>query len=291
MNMAMVQEPLAAIVRKRYSCRSYADRPITQADQQQLTDYLSSLKTGPLGTAVRFQLVAATEQDRSSLRGLGTYGFIKGAVGFMVGAAGPGERNLEDYGYTVELAVLEATALGLGTCWLGGSFTQSSFAKKIACQPHEVVPAVAAVGYPAPEARARDWSRRWVRADTRLPWGALFFREAFGNPLSAEQAGAYAAPLEMVRLAPSAKNNQPWRLVQDGNDFHFYLQRTQGYSPGSLEFKLFHMADLQRMDIGIAMCHFEQTARESGLPGQWVARDPGLSMPGASTSYVITWAG
>ena len=34
------------------------------------------------------------------------------------------------------------------------------------------------------------------------------------------------------------------------------------------------MADLQRVDMGIAMCHFELAARERGLAGRWVVEQP-----------------
>ena len=35
-----------------------------------------------------------------------------------------------------------AAALGLGTCWLGGSFTRSSFARKIGANKQALIPAV-----------------------------------------------------------------------------------------------------------------------------------------------------
>ena len=78
------------LVKHRYSCRTYVDRPIEAADRQALSQFLASLGTGPLGSRTRFSLAAATEKDRESLKGLGTYGFIRGATGFIVGAGGPG---------------------------------------------------------------------------------------------------------------------------------------------------------------------------------------------------------
>jgi len=52
---------------------------------------------------------------------------------------GPGAKNLEDYGYLMEAIILKATELNLGTCWLGGSFTQSNFARKINAADNEIV--------------------------------------------------------------------------------------------------------------------------------------------------------
>ena len=41
--------------------------------------------------------------------------------------------------------------------------------------------------------------------------------------------------------------------------------------------------------MGIAMCHFELVARERGLAGGWVVRDPGIPIPGRDTGYTVTW--
>jgi hypothetical protein len=277
------------VVRRRYSCRTYMEIPIDEGRQSLLSEFLASNRTGPMGTHARFVLVAATTQDRESLNGLGTYGSIKGAVGFIVGALEQGPKNLEDYGYLMERAILLATDLGLGTCWLGGSFSKSSFAKKIAPVHGESVPAVTAVGCVSGVGRSRDWIRKGAGSDSRLPWARLFSEERFGEPITPEQAGAYSEPLEMLRLAPSASNRQPWRIVRRGGDWHFYLQRTKGYGKGTMIFRLLGLADLQRVDMGIAMCHFELVARECGLKGRWVVDEPGIEKPDERTEYTVSW--
>jgi nitroreductase len=279
---------ITTVIKQRYSCRSYSPRPIEAEKRQRLQNFLAGLQTGPLGSSTRFILASATEQEHQSLRGLGTYGFIKGATGFIVGAVKNDIHSLEDFGYQMERAILAATSLGLGTCWLGGSFTQSSFAKKIDKQSDEIVPAVTATGYPAENARSNAIRRR-VNADRRLPWTDLFYSGQFGKPLNPEGAGVYAVALEMVRLAPSASNKQPWRIVKKGELWHFYLQRTANYGKGSLTYGLLRLADLQRVDIGIAMCHFDLSARELGLSGCWLVNDPGLQLPDDLTEYTASW--
>lgn len=280
--------PVTEIARQRYSCRAYSKTPIATEQARQLGAFTESIKTGPLDTPFRFELVVATEQDRKALQGLGTYGLVKDPAGFIIGAVDQGKKNLEDFGYGMETIILYATSIGLGTCWLGGNFTKSSFSRKIKATREEIVPAVAATGYAAEGNRARDLFRQQAKSDTRLPWEALFFQSSLGNSLSKERVGAYARPLEMLRLAPSAHNKQPWRVVQDGSCFHFYLQRTQG----SLTFfTLLGRADLQRVEIGIAMCHFELAARELGLEGKWEVHEPALRQPGDTAEYVVTWVG
>lgn len=279
-------------IRSRYSVRSYLDTSITPETRSVLLGELEALRRGPLGSNTRFSLVAATSEDRASLRGLGTYGFIKNPAGFILGAVEGADHALEDFGYMMEYAILTATALGLGTCWLGGSFTQSSFAEKMGKRAGEIMPAVAATGYPVPHIRERDLLRRGARSDTRLAWETLFFESAFHKPLPhSAEAGNYALALEMVRLAPSASNKQPWRVVKNGTQWHFYCQRTPGYGQGSWYFNLLRLADLQRLDIGIAMCHFDLTVQQLGLPGDWSVSDPGLELLDEKTLYIATWNG
>ncbi len=282
-------QPITTIVRRRFSCRSYENRPIAPELRRQLADHLAAIRAGPLGTPLRFALVSATEQDGAALRGLGTYGFIRNPTAFIVGAMGPGEKNLEDYGCALEEIVLYATDLGLGTCWLGGTFTKSGFARRIGRRRGEDVPAVVAAGYCADP--GRGWNalvRRTVGAHHRLPWEALFFDGEFGRPLSRTAAGPYAEALEMVRLAPSASNKQPWRIVRREPAWHFYLQRTPGYAPGSYA-RLVGIADLQRVDLGIAMSHWALTAVEAGLKGEWIIEEPALPNPGRTSPYIVSW--
>lgn len=254
-----------------------------------LAEAAETIREGPRGTAVRFRLIASTQKDTDALRGLGTYGFVRGASGFIVGAAAVGEGWLEDYGHALEKLVLLATDLGLGTCWLGGSFTRSSFSHAIAAADSERVPAVAALGViPDLDAARNGVIRRRVHGDQRLPWESIFFNGRFGVPLTPEAAGAFAPVLEMVRLAPSASNKQPWRIVREGNSWHIFLQRTSGYA-GLLAGRLLGVEDIQRVDIGIAMCHFELTARELGLQGAWTVRAPHTGTLDRLVEYAVTW--
>lgn len=287
--MRDAEVPVARLVRSRFSCRSYADAPIDEERQEMLRGVMEGITAGPLGSPVRFTLLASSAADRDALRGLGTYGFIRGSAGFIAGAAGAGLRDLEDYGYCLERIVLAATDLELGTCWLGGTFTRSTFSRRISLQRSERMPAVAAVGIVADPRQARNTPlRRRIGSDNRLPWPQLFTEGGFTRPLSPEAAGPWLEPLEMVRLAPSASNRQPWRIVRDGAAWHFYLRRTRGYRRGLLG-RLLGMNDVQRVDMGIAMCHFALTAVETGLAGSWALKDPGLPAPDPLTEYVVSW--
>jgi nitroreductase len=278
-----------ALIDRRYSCRTYLERPISAGDQAALAACMAQKTRGPLGASARFSLIAASSDDEGALKRLGTYGFIKGARGFIVGAVRKGPGDLEDYGYLLEEVVLEATRIGLGTCWLGGTFTRSTFTSRFGgVARDEVIPAVVSTGYPGDDGTERIRARE--EGTRRFPPDELFFADELGVPLGAAADG-YGEALEAVRMAPSATNKQPWRVVRRGGDWHFYLFRTKGYGKGSPWFKLLRIADLQRVDMGIAMCHFALVARQNGLDGNWSVADPGLALPGPGSEYTATWRG
>ena len=285
----ILNSPITELIRQRFSCRRHPNQPIAAETRQQLQEFMEIIQTGPFGSHIRLELVAASEDDRQSLKGLGTYGFIKNPQGYIVGAMGPGAKNLEDFGYLMEFAILFATDLGLGTCWLGGSFTKSGFAKKIAVTAAESVPAVTSVGYIADNSKAEDWIRRRAGGAMRQPADKLFFDGQFGQPLEVMALGPYATVLDMVRWGPSASNKQPWRIVRQDNNWHFYLQRTPGYGSDGWLGRLIGVADVQRLDMGIAMCHFELSAMELELRGRWMVAEPDIAKPDKYTEYTVSW--
>jgi hypothetical protein len=233
--------------------------------------------------------VAAREGDSASLKGLGTYGFIKNPTGFIIGVSEVKSGALEDFGYLLEAILLRATDLGLGSCWLGVTFTKSRFSHQMNLQNGEIIPAVAIIGYPADQSTWLEQTiRTGARADHRFPWKKLFFSDIFNKPIIPEEAGIYQESLELVRLAPSASNKQPWRVVREGHNWHFFLQRSAKYPPPVFDFVL-NLADLQRVDLGIAMAHFELSARENGLAGKWIIQPPDIPLPDQLTEYSVTW--
>lgn len=281
--------PTTELIQRRFSCRKYARTPITGEKQDKLTNFLAALPRPPFGSRPRFGLVAAQENDSQTLHGLGTYGFIRNAAGFVVGAITPAKYDLEDYGYLLEMILLYATALDLGTCWLGGTFNKSRFAEIVQPVANETMPAIAAIGeFSEKNQKRMDWTSRLAGSHKRLDWDVLFSNTRFAEPLYQNKAGAYAQVLEMVRIAPSASNKQPWRIVKHGDFWRLYLQRTPGYRHDPIK-RFLDIADMQRLDMGIATCHFELTAQELGLPGQWVVEDSLNPFPKPNIEYIVSW--
>jgi nitroreductase len=275
--------PISEIIRKRYSCRSYSDRPVEDSVLREFSDLVAAPQSGPFGHTPRFVLISMDSLPRDEWKKLGTYGVIKNARLFLAGMISPAPFMTQDYGYCKEKLILKATELGLNTCWMGGTFAISAFGRASGMRRNELLPTITPVGYAADRRSLTERvMRRFAGSDHRLPWPALFFESDVATALSPERVGAYSEALENVRLAPSASNKQPWRIVYDKNRniFLFFLSRAAGYR---------HLRDvsLQEIDIGIAMCHFELTVKDLGLAGSWQQDD---SVPQIkSLEYVTSW--
>ena len=84
-----------------------------------------------------------------------------------------------------------------------------------------------------------------------------------------------------MRWAPSAVNKQPWRVIWDGRAAHFYEKKNRGYVSAS-------GWDLQKIDLGIALCHFSRALAEKGITAAFGINDPGLTAP-QDTEYIASF--
>jgi len=264
---------------QRKSMRTYKDVQLTQELRAKLEQYILSVK-GPFGIKVRFKIVDidSTSEDMK----LGTYGVIKGARSFICAVTEKGNRCEENLGYAFEKIVLYATSLGLGTCWLGGTFNKTGFQRAAELSDNELMPIISPVGYVRENRTLLDTLMvAFAGSKNRKDWSELFFEKDFGKPLTQGEAGELKEAFEMARIAPSASNKQPWRIVKDGNTCHFFISRNKMYEK-ALGF------DIQRLDAGIAMCHFESMAQELGCSGKWIDSNPGLAAE-KNIEYIISF--
>jgi nitroreductase len=276
-------KPITEIIKNRHSVRTYNPEALDQELKNKLAEYAAEIK-GPFDSPVRLEIIDSLDLAEKSGGKIGTYGVIKGAKTFIAGVADKNEHNMEQLGYCLEKLVLYAASYELGTCWLGGTFKRSQFTELVGLKKDELIPVVTPVGRPADKRTLfESIMRRAAGSDKRKQWNELFFDGSFDKPLNQENAEQYAEVLEMVRLAPSASNKQPWRILKQGNEYHFYLAQAKGYG-GALGF------NVQKIDMGIAMCHFEMTAIEAELKGNWLVKAH-LPFIGQTKDleYIVSW--
>jgi nitroreductase len=276
-------KPIVDIIKSRRSVRTYKPEELSKELKDKIKNYAKEIK-GPFDSKVRLELIDATDIAQKSDGKIGTYGVIKGAKAYIAAITEKdGKNSLEQLGYALEELIIFAASLNLGTCWLGGTFKKSEFAKLVDVKENEIMPIVTPVGYIADnKSMMESFMRLAAGSNNRKQWKDLFFNESFECPLEEKDAGDYKTALEMLRLAPSASNKQPWRVLKRGNSYHFYLSHTKGYG-NALGFSI------QKIDMGIAMCHFELTLHELGLKGMWKVNQDMLKNNKDDVEYIVSW--
>ncbi|MFL0247702.1 nitroreductase family protein [Candidatus Clostridium stratigraminis] len=279
--MQYFSKPITEIIKARTSIRTYDPKALDEKEKKNLDNYINTIDA-PFTGSTRFKIVDNAAAINDNIK-LGTYGVIKGASSFIASAVGPGEFNLEELGYKLERIILYATSLGIGTCWLGGTFKKGEFSKAMKLEEGEILPIISPIGYKSEsKSIVEKLMRKAAGSSNRRNWVDIFFDGSFDKKLTPEEGGNFKDALEMLRLAPSASNKQPWRLVKDKSTFHFYLYHAKGYS-NSLGF------DMQRIDMGIAMCHFDLVLKEAGIFGKFKELEPSIKEPNDNYEYIISW--
>ena len=271
--------PVVETIKKRQSVRTYKDKMLSDSDRRKLLEYINMVDN-PFNVPVKIHIIDKNLNENGEK--LGTYGTIKGAKTFLGLSVPNTDMALVAAGYQFENLILYATNMGLGTVWLAATFSRDDFSKAMQIDKNDLFIAISPVGYPTEKRRmAENLMRTAMKSSSRKSWDKLFYFENFQNPMTETLAGDYAIPLEMVRLAPSATNSQPWRVLKTGNAYHFYETHKQNASKEE--------ALIKQVDLGIALSHFHQTALEQGLKGKFEKlSQKNIDIP-SDTHYIISW--
>lgn len=241
-----------SVIQRRRSRRHFdLNRPIESVSLAALERVCGDFTPFP---HARAYLVSGPTKD--IFKGIvGSYGKVSGApafVAFIGDMRAPSVQ--EEVGYTGEGIILEATALGLNTCWVAGFFRPESVMSLIKIKDNERVLAVTPVGYASGfESLGERLMTGFGLTHRRLPLSKLIRGRRVENLPEWAQVS-----FEAARLAPSAVNRQPWGFDGDGSVITVFL-RTSGP-----EFNV-----SKRLDCGIAMLHIEVAALQYSCMGKW----------------------
>lgn len=229
---------LTEAIHIRRSVRDYTGVPLTEAQHAALQQAIATA-TSPFGPVPHMALrtFGARGPERP-----GTYGTVTGGRTYILMGYADGDTAALAAGFAMERVVLEAAALGLGTCWMAATFRSADFTRGIEWPEAQPLRIVSPVGVPAQHRSL--WQRvtsTMARSRHRKPFGELFFDGDFSTPLCPD--GRLGEALELMRLAPSSLNSQPWRalLSHDRSAIHFYTKAK---------------GDLAMLDLGIGLSHF-----------------------------------
>jgi nitroreductase len=266
---------LKAIIKRR-SVRNYTGDKLIEKHKAILNDYLKNENNlqGPFGNTAR--IVYQEVKELKKKEKIGTYGFIKKAPSYLISICKNNRETLIDLGYVFENLVLLLQTHGIGTCWMGGTFTRKKLQVNMEISEDEFIPIISPIGYAADNKHiVEKIIRKTANSNKRKDPNKLFFYNDFNTPLENGETKDLA---EYIRAAPSASNKQPWRLIFTDNGItHFFIQRTPGYAKST-------GYDMQIVDMGIALSHYAHSFGKK----QVFKENPEIQVPDDNISYLFS---
>jgi len=256
---------IVAAIEQRHSIRRYDGRPVPREIVQQVTQ--AGRNAVPLcpEIATRWYIVWEGSVLAQHLTGpAGVYGMFTTAPHYVIAVSEERPGFMENMGFCMEQLVLHATAMGLGTCWIGGLFTEGALQHFIPdLGRNERIMAITPLGYPDLSPRA-NLARRVIRWGTERLGRRKSSQEVVSQDIWlvpwSEQDEILSWIFYLTRLAPSWGNTQPWHFVVD--EQRVIATANNAPQKGNVhEGKAYY-----RMDGGIAMCHFYLAAQAAGWP-------------------------
>ena len=244
------------VIEKRRSRRKFDQKSIEPKTLSKIAYVCSEFRPFPNARSI-----LVTESPETIFKGaIGPYGKIKGAPAFIAFIGNMNSRYVqEQVGYTGEGIILEAEALNLATCWVGGFFRPKAVRSLVKMDEGERVLCVTPIGYAV---KSQSMEEKLMTG-----FGLTHRRKSLSDLVTGldelDWPQWIRLALEAARLAPSAVNRQPWRfhiepdsIVVSVNSF----KREYGLS--------------KRLCCGIAMLHIEISALNQGIQGNWEFLDP-----------------
>ena len=217
-------------IRERHSVREYDGKPLDQAEFDALG---AVVEEGARESGLDIQLVG---DNPEVFNVIARFGLIRGCrthVAFVVDDAKAADEAI---GYWGQKTVLAAQDMGLNTCWCALCSRKKS---RAVVAPGKKIRLIIAVGH----GKTQGFSRKTKSV------------EALSSVECAKAPAWFAAAMEAAQLAPTAMNNQNFKitLLSDGKTVRIDAPQS----------------GLNVIDEGIVRCNFEIAANEAGADWRW----------------------
>lgn len=221
-------------IRERHSVREYDGKPLSRAEFDALG---AVVRECTRESGLDIQLVG---DNPEAFNVIARFGLIRGCrthVAFVVDDAKAGDVGEDEaIGYWGQKIVLAAQDMGLNTCWCALCSRKKS---RAVVAPGRKIRLIIAVGH----GKTQGFSRKTKGV------------EALSSVECAKAPAWFAAAMEAAQLAPTAMNNQNFKitLLSDGKTVRIDAPQS----------------GLNVIDEGIVRCNFEIAANEAGADWRW----------------------
>lgn len=221
-------------IRERHSVREYDGKPLSRAEFDALGAVVEECARE---SGLDIQLVGDNPEVFNVIARFGLIRECRTHVAFVVDDAKAGDVAADEaIGYWGQKIVLAAQDMGFNTCWCALCSRRKS---RAVVAPGKKIRLVIAVGH----GKTQGFSRKTKSV------------EALSSVECAKAPAWFAATMEAAQLAPTAMNNQNFKitLLSDGKTVRIDAPQS----------------GLNVIDEGIVRCNFEIAANEAGADWRW----------------------
>lgn len=196
-------------LRSRRSVRNFTEIPLDAESVKILNAEITMINTHEAG--MHFELVT---DDAAPFEGFkASYGMFKGVRNYVAAVAETSYPDaLERVGYFAEQIVMKAVSLGLGTCFVGGTF--ASDRTKVNLRAGRKLLFLIAIGYPASRSQTllSGMAMKFAHRHDRSYQDFYVPAEGYSLEKASCQLPWLVNGLKGVACAPSSLNKQPVRV-------------------------------------------------------------------------------
>ena len=238
---------------ERKSIRNFNLTPLDDVTLKEISEYLNSLKPMYDGIKTEFKIISPDAVKRR---------MMKEAPHYIAAFSEVKEGYLTNIGYMLQQVDLFLSANGLGSCWQGIPAPTSELLNS------SNLKFVIFIAFGKPKdpgllhrTNISEFKRKPLREITDI-------------------TGADEL-LEVVRIAPSATNSQPWFFTGNKDIIHAYSTK-----PGFI--KRLMVKKYIPIDMGIAICHLKIAAEHSGKKIEIVSDETAKINQPKGHEYVVS---
>lgn len=227
----------------RTSRRAYIDKELGEFEVNRITSLINEVnKEGNL----KIQFIKDGSKLMNGFKA--SYGMISGAKSFIALVGNKNIKNLKNrVGYYGEFIVLECTNLGVGSCWLGGTYDKEECKKHISLSKDDELVCIICLGYVNKDKSLKE------KLISKLSMNTMDKNKFL---ISQDQVPDWVnSGVDSAIKAPSALNKKPvsYSFI-NGKLKAFITKGNHGF---------------EAVDLGIAMSHFQLGALSNGVYGKW----------------------
>lgn len=226
----MKTEEYLSAMKKRCSRRKYNSMPIIAECIQKLEESIA-LYNKESGLNIKLVVGKGGELFDGFRKSYGLFVGVKNYIA-MTGGKNLSDR-LEKVGRFGEKLILEATATGLSTCWVGTSYDK--YTASALCGKNEVLDCVISIGYSEEKHSLKERMMEYGMSRKNKPKDAL-------TEVQEPVPEWFRRGMDAVYLAPSARNLRPFVFE---------------YKNGEVTASVTAQTESAMIDLGIAKLHFE----------------------------------